>query len=224
MTKFNCSRAIYCFLVTLLFLHSPAWSNPFPAPDRHWDQFLAGFEMDLSKNNWMHTRPQEYSLPEGRGEMSWRILNDSGEGLATQVQDWKKQFAQLGFRIDSSQLEPNSVVFELTHPMHKKKLRQVILKENHQIVLLTCTAPREDFPSTLAQCTNAWQSFRWLKGNQQNAMPRVFAVESPIKPKQETSALSRSLHHLAPISAARVSKPTQTSSAQDTVPSPSQNK
>ena len=135
---------------------------PFPFPDRNWEMFHYGFEMEVSSGEWILTGPQEYSLPEGRGLLKWSILPTSTDSLQVLATDWKKQFFQLGFKIESLEVNQDSVVFNLHHPERKKRLRQLVMKGLENTILLTCAANQNDFPTTMVKCSQSWKTFRWL--------------------------------------------------------------
>ena len=151
----------------LMFLSFVVWPQlslafPFPFPDRNWEMFHYGFEMEVSSGEWILTGPQEYSLPENRGLLKWSILPTSTDSLQILATDWKKQFYQLGFKIESLEVNQDSVVFNLHHPERKKRLRQLVMKGPENMILLTCAANQNDFPTTMVKCSQSWKTFRWL--------------------------------------------------------------
>ena len=135
---------------------------------------------DPNKFLFYSNLPYRLSLPENsglgiNGEFTFHnqtasllvkiIELPTNQSLESFSKKWIKDYSSLGFSILGSQSFAqdgmSGLVVDIFHRDHKKQLRQVLLKGNHQIAILTCQDDEKQFKDTLKICNQITKSFEW---------------------------------------------------------------
>lgn len=88
------------------------------------------------------------------------------QDLGEYTKSWLKDYGHYGFdvlRVKKVKIQGElGVVVDLSHPKHKKMLRQVVFLKNQKAVVLTCKDTSERFAQSLPACNQIIKSFTWV--------------------------------------------------------------
>lgn len=101
---------------------------------------------------------------------------------------WTKEMSRFGIKVLGTQFfsqgEQVGYAVDLTPEGSIKRQRQTLFLKNQDVVILTCTAHKEDFKSSLKDCNRIIENFSWnVSANQESV--RGASSTPPTAPSQD---------------------------------------
>lgn len=167
----------------ILLLSSLAHGAPYPAtstsaftaPEKGLYFLHKGFNLKTEGTDWVPVASSEKSLldtvrfgPKGEkdGSLSVRTDKVSKEAsLELYTRKWMRDYPSYGFEVVSAKnftLNGSpALVVDMLSRAKNKQIRQVILKNEDRVAILTCLANKATFSKTLVNCNQIMKSFSW---------------------------------------------------------------
>lgn len=174
------------FIGGLLLLNSIALAAPFPVSsssvltDPQWGNFYLknGFTLKTASTSWVLSQDEakgvfdtfRYHLKDSNlskeASLSVRIDQIKGnQNLESYAKKWMKEYPQFGFEIlgtkSLSMGGGQALLVDLYQKNKNQQLRQLILKKEGRVVIMTCVDLYTSFKKTLPQCNQLMNNFQW---------------------------------------------------------------
>ena len=172
------------FFALLFIIPSLSLAAPHPAtstsvltdPERGLSYLAKGYSLKTTGTNWTAVSPNNESLIDTvrfaskdsklTGSLSIRtdkIANNVT--LETYAKKFMRDYPNYGFDVLGSKSvtinQSNGLVVDMVQKVKNTQLRQVILKNNNKVAILTCLDTKDSFMSTIASCNQIIKSFEW---------------------------------------------------------------
>lgn len=135
-----------------------------------------GFTLKTEGTSWVPVSSNEQSIldtirfaskdPNSLGSLSVRTDKISKNvTLELYTRKWMRDYPNYGFEVISAKnftLNGSpALVVDMLSRLKKKQLRQVVLKNEDRIAIMTCLDSQEKFSQSLQQCNQIMKSFTW---------------------------------------------------------------
>ena len=135
-----------------------------------------GFLLKTEGTNWLPVASNNESLMDAirfapkdsssTGSLSVRTDKISAQvSLETYAKKFMRDYPNYGFDVLGSKTvtihQSQGLVVDMVQKTKGKQLRQVILKKDNQVAILTCMDNKEAFLKTIAGCNQIIKSFEW---------------------------------------------------------------
>lgn len=175
------------FLAAILLVQTFAWAAPFPVSsssiltDPQKGLFLQrhGFNLNTKGTKWtLSSEPGEsafesyqYRLNKaGSSEKALLSLRmdqlEKSSTLEAYAKKWMKEYPQFGYEVlGTRQLKfggGQGLLVDLVQKNKGQQVRQLILGNGKKIAILTCTDDQKSFKSTLTDCNDILNTFKWV--------------------------------------------------------------
>lgn len=175
-------------LIALIFLtYSVTQAAPYPAtsssiltaPDRGLAFIQKGFNLKTVGTDWVPVSknssdsildtirfgPAGTTAEEGASLSVRTDKISSAVTLETYAKKFMRDYPNYGFDVLGSKpvtiSASQGLIVDMINRSKNKQLRQLILKQNNQVAVLTCMDDREKFNKTLVSCNQIMKSFEW---------------------------------------------------------------
>lgn len=174
---------LFSFISLSAFVAAAA---PYPAtsssiltsPERGLAFLQKGFLVKTAGTEWVPVNPEKgseslldtirFEPKDAKQTGSLSIRTDkilSTASLELYAKKFMRDYPNYGFDVLSSKpvkLNENSgLLVDMVSRTKNKQLRQLILKQNNQVAILTCLDEKENFNKTLSSCNQIMKSFEW---------------------------------------------------------------
>lgn len=133
-----------------------------------------GFTLKTEGTSWVPMNSQESILdtvklgPVKDGQASLSIRTDKlakNASLELYTRKWMRDYPSYGFEVLATKsLTLNgspALLVDMLSRSKNKQIRQVILKKDDQVAIMTCMDDKEGFAQTLSQCNQIIKTFSW---------------------------------------------------------------
>ncbi len=170
------------FVFVLLFLPLSLWAAPHPAtsssaltaPEKGLYFLHKGFSLKTEGTSWIPVASESvldtvrFSSKDKNEKGSLSIRTDAvakNASLELYTRKWMRDYPSYGFEVLSAKSftlngQPALVVDMLSRSKNKQ-IRQVILKKDAKVAVMTCLDDKATFNKSLASCNRIIQSFTW---------------------------------------------------------------
>lgn len=170
----------FLFLIAALTVQAapmPATStSALTAPEKGLYFAQKGFILKTEGTDWLPQAPNKDSLigairfapadPASTGSLSVRTDKISAQvSLEVYAKKFMRDYPSYGFDVLGSKTisinQNPGLVVDMVQRTKNKQLRQVILKKNGKVAILTCIDNKDVFLKTIAGCNQIIKSFQW---------------------------------------------------------------
>ena len=178
----------------LLFLWSgTAMAAPYPAtgssaltaPEKGLYFLHKGFTLKTAGTDWVPVSSSEQSVldtvrfsAKDKKSGSLSIRTDKVAKSATlemYTKKWMRDYPNYGFEVISAKnftLNGNpALVVDMLSRAKNKQIRQVILKNEDRVAVMTCLDDKANFSKSLQNCNQIMKSFAWTSSDSQEENP-----------------------------------------------------
>lgn len=174
-----------CFLlVTLFCIPFPVVAAPYPAtsssaltnPDKGLYFLHKGFTLKTEGTNWVPTANSESLLDTIRFSSKEKNSKEGSLSIRTDkvpktasldlyARKWMRDYPNYGFEVLSAKNfnlnGSQALVVDMLSRAKNKQIRQLILKNEDRVAILTCVDNKETFAKSLENCNRIMKSFTW---------------------------------------------------------------
>jgi hypothetical protein len=151
-------------------------SSALTAPEKGLYLLHKGFTVKTEGTDWVPVQPQDDSILDtvkfkGKDPAATASLSVRTDKLAKNVslelytKKWMRDYPNYGFEVlttKSITLNGNpALLVDMISRSKDKQLRQVILKRDDNVAVMTCMDSREGFVKALPNCNQIMKSFSW---------------------------------------------------------------
>lgn len=195
-------------LLAFLFLAPvTAWAAPYPAtsssaltnPEKGLYFLHKGFTLKTEGTSWVPLASSEQSILDtvrfaakdnGKGTLSIRtdkIAKNASLDLYTRK--WMRDYPNYGFEVISAKnFELNgspALVVDMLSRAKNKQIRQVILKHEDRVAVMTCLDDKATFSESLKSCNQIMKSFAWSKEDDKKTATGTPAPSAPVPTQKQ---------------------------------------
>lgn len=190
---------VFCGLEIASAAPHPATStSALTAPEKGLYFNFRGFNLKTAGTNWVGLNSSESVLdtvklgPAGASgiDTSLSVRTDKlskNANLELYTRKWMRDYPSYGFEVLASKSfslnGSPALLVDMLSRSKNKQIRQVILKNEDVVAVMTCMDQREKFDQTLAQCNQIMKTFAW--NTPVPAAPTVRADASPSAPQSK---------------------------------------
>jgi hypothetical protein len=173
--------------------HPATATSALTDPEKGLSYLAKGYSLKTTGTNWTAVSTNNESLidtvrfaskdPKLTGSLSIRtdkIANNVT--IETYAKKFMRDYPNYGFDVLGSKNiainQSNGLVVDMIQKVKNTQLRQVILKNNNQVAILTCLDTKDNFMSTIASCNEIIKSFEWA-----NSAPAGIVIAPASKDK-----------------------------------------
>jgi hypothetical protein len=174
-------------LFTLIILFGlSGYAAPFPAtstsalttPEQGLYFLHKGFILRTEGTNWVPSSSSEDSLldtvrftskdPGSEGSLSVRTDKVNAKtSLELYIRRWMRDYPNYGFEVVSAkkfQLNKSpALVVDMLSRAKNKQIRQVVVKNNERVTVMTCMDNKNTFGESLKSCNQIMNTFTWIE-------------------------------------------------------------
>lgn len=168
------------------FMTLSAGAAPYPAtsssilttPERGLAFMQKGFSVKTAGTDWIPVNPDKsgdsildtirFTPKDAAQTGSLSVRTDkilASASLELYAKKFMRDYPNYGFDVLSSKPvklnETSGLLVDMVSRSKNKQLRQLILKQNNQVAILTCMDDKEKFSKTLSGCNQIMKSFEW---------------------------------------------------------------
>lgn len=167
-----------CIPVISLAAPFPATStSALTAPEKGLYFLHKGFTLKTEGTSWVPVPGAEQSLLDTvrfseKGSKSNGVLSIRTDTISKTIslelytRKWMRDYPSYGFEVVSAKnftLNGNpALVVDMLSRSKKKQLRQVIVKKDEQVAIMTCLDDQDKFSQSLQNCNQIMKSFSWV--------------------------------------------------------------
>lgn len=186
----------------LIFLPMSALAAPYPAtsssaltnPEKGLYFLHKGFTLKTEGTSWVPVATSEQSLLDtvrfaakdnGKGVLSIRTDKVAKTAsLELYTRKWMRDYPNYGFEVISAKnFELNgspALVVDMLSRSKNKQIRQVVLKNQDRVAIMTCLDDKATFSKSLQSCNQIMKSFSWNEEEKKpTAAPTTPAPSTP---------------------------------------------
>lgn len=171
-TLFN----LIAFNVLLAAPHPATSTSALTDPSKGLYFLHKGYSVKTEGSTWIPVASNEESTldtvrfasknKDDKGSLSVRTDKVAKNAtLDLYTRKWMRDYPNYGFEILSAKnfnLNGNpALVVDMLSRSKNKQIRQVVLKKDSRVAVMTCLDDRPNFTNTLAQCNQIMKSFQW---------------------------------------------------------------
>lgn len=163
-----------------------AWAAPYPAtsssaftaPEKGLYFLHKGFKLKTEGTNWIPVTGTEQSLLD-TVRFSAKDKNNGGSlsirtdkiaktaSLDLYTRKWMRDYPNYGFEVISAKNfilnRSPALVVDMLSRAKNKQIRQVILKNEDRVAIMTCLDDKAEFNKALQNCNQIMKSFEWTE-------------------------------------------------------------
>lgn len=169
----------------MIFLPLFAHSAPYPAtgsaalvnPEKGLYFLHKGFTLKTEGTNWVPVASSEQSIldtvrfaakDDGKGVLSIRTDKVAkSASLELYTRKWMRDYPNYGFEVISAKkFDLNgspALVVDMLSRSKNKQIRQVVLKNQDRVAIMTCLDDKSNFSKSLQSCNQIMKSFSWTE-------------------------------------------------------------
>ena len=170
---------LFIFIVSLKAVAAPqpaTSTSALTAPEQGLYLLDRGFSVKTSGTSWLPVPNHDSHLESvrfaekgsGDKEASLTLRSDKlakNVTLEMYTKKWLRDYASYGFEVLASkniQLNGNpALLVDMLSRSKGKQIRQVVLKKDSEVAIMTCIDDRETFRTSLLPCNQIIKSFSW---------------------------------------------------------------
>lgn len=161
---------------TLAAPHPATSSSALTAPEKGLYFLHKGFTLSTLGSTWLPSSDSEKSLLDsvrfaakdkmGEGYLSVRTEKvTKTASLDLYTRKWMRDYPSYGFEVLTTKSfslngQP-ALIVDLFSRSKGKQIRQVVLKNEDRVAIMTCVDNKENFPTSLQQCNQIIKTFQW---------------------------------------------------------------
>lgn len=183
-------------LIAVAAPHPATSTSALTAPEKGLYFLHKGFSLKTEGTTWVPVANVDTLLDTVRfapremakgGSLSIRTDKVSKEAtLDLYTRKWMRDYPNYGFEVlATKKFSLNgspALLVDMLSRSKNKQIRQVVLKNNDRVAIMTCLDDKESFTKSLVQCNQIMKSFAWIQ--QPNATPNVAApITAPVQTK-----------------------------------------
>ncbi len=170
----------------ILFAGSLSYAAPYPAtstsalttPEKGLYFLHKGFILRTAGTDWVPSSKAEESLldtvrftsknPDNEGSLSVRTDKINAKtSLELYIRRWMRDYPNYGFEVVSAkkfQLNKSpALVVDMLSRTKNKQIRQVVVKNNDRVTVMTCMDNKSTFGESLKSCNQIMNTFSWIE-------------------------------------------------------------
>lgn len=171
--------------LSILFAGLSSFAAPFPAtstsalttPEKGLYFLHKGFTLNTAGTDWVPSSAAEDSLldtvrfvsknSDQEGSLSIRTDKINAKtSLELYIRRWMRDYPNYGFEVVSAkkiQLSKSpALVVDMLSRAKNKQIRQVVVKNNERVTVMTCMDNKNSFSESLKTCNQIMKTFSWL--------------------------------------------------------------
>lgn len=173
------------WLILITLLASQAFAAPHPAtstsaltsPEKGLYFLHKGFSLKTEGSKWVPVANVDtlldtvrFASPENSKTGSLSIRTDKvakDASLDLYTRKWMRDYPNYGFEVLATKKftlnGSPALLVDMLSRSKNKQIRQVVLKNEDRVAIMTCLDDKESFSSSLVQCNQIMKSFTWTK-------------------------------------------------------------
>ena len=182
-------------LIAVAAPHPATSTSALTAPEKGLYFLHKGFSLKTEGTTWVPVANVDTLLDTVRfapremakgGSLSIRTDKVSKEAtLDLYTRKWMRDYPNYGFEVlATKKFSLNgspALLVDMLSRSKNKQIRQVVLKNNDRVAIMTCLDDKESFSKSLVQCNQIMKSFAWIQ--QPAAAPVAAPVKAPVQTK-----------------------------------------
>lgn len=158
--------------------HPATSTSALTDPEKGLAYLARGYSLKTTGTNWTAITTNQDSFIETvrfapkdsklTGSLSVRTDKIAANvSIETYAKKFMRDYPNYGFDVLGSKTltinQSHGLVVDMVQKVKNTQLRQVILKNNDQVAILTCLDSKDNFATTITSCNQIMKSFEWVR-------------------------------------------------------------